>query len=245
MNIDTNQPPQAGFEPAFLVPLAPAQRAPAQGVDACAITGPESDPSQPAARRLREFRGLDDPNRKLLEALIQRMGVGDQDALGEFYDRLSPTLFGLALRILRDEMGAQEVLQDAFLYIWNKASTYAPELSSPFSWAIMILRCKAIDHLRARQRMTRIVERATEEFPADRDVDSLSSEEPFFREQRGLMRAALTRLPAEQRESLNLAFFGGLTHEEIAHHLNLPIGTVKSRIRRGLHGLRDLVADAI
>ena len=193
---------------------------------------------------VRRFTALDDPERKEIEALIKRMSVGDQSALSAFYDRLSPTLFGLALRILKDEMESEDVLQDAFLYIWNKASTYKPELSSPFSWAVMIVRNKAIDRLRSRHRVEKIVERATEEFSHTLDFDAQSAEEPFFREQRGLVRLALTKLPEEQRQALNLAFFGGLTHEEIAVHLKTPAGTIKSRIRRGLLDLRNLVEEA-
>jgi RNA polymerase sigma-70 factor (ECF subfamily) len=90
----------------------------------------------------------------------------------------------------------------------------------------------------------KILERASEEFSDTRDFDGHSAEEPFFREQRTLVRLALAKLPAEQRQALNLAFFGGLTHEEIAAHLKTPAGTIKSRIRRGLLELRNLVAEA-
>ena len=185
-----------------------------------------------------------DPERKEIEGLIKRMSVGDQSALSAFYDRFSATLFGLAMRMLKDEMEAEDVLQEAFLYMWNKASNYNPELSSPFSWAVMNVRNKAIDRLRSRHRLEQIVERATEEFSQSLDCDAHSAEEPFFREQRGIVRSALTRLKEEQRQALNLAFFGGLTHEEIAAHLKTPVGTIKSRIRRGLLELRGLVAEA-
>ncbi|MDR3456559.1 MAG: sigma-70 family RNA polymerase sigma factor [Verrucomicrobiae bacterium] len=201
-------------------------------------------PGQPEALAAGAQPARFDPERKLVEALISRMAAGDQGALADFYDRFSPTLFGLALRILKDEVESEDVLQDAFLYIWNKASTYNPELSSPFSWSVMIVRNKAIDRLRSRQRVEKIIERATAEFSHAADFDAQSAEEPFFREQRGIVRSALTRLPEEQRQALNLAFFGGLTHEEIAKQLNTPAGTIKSRIRRGLIDLRDLVAEA-
>ena len=216
-------------------------------VDTNSTTEDETDspinvaPAGNQTRGNRKFTARDDPDRKVAEELISRMGVGDQAALAEFYDRLSPTLFGLALRMLRDRMAAEDVLQDAFLYIWNKAANYNSELTSPYSWSVMIVRNKAIDRLRSRQRLEQIIERATAESSHEHDFDAQSAEEPFFREQRSIVRGALTRLPTEQQEALNLAFFGGLTHEEIARHLNTPAGTIKSRIRRGLMELRDLV----
>jgi RNA polymerase sigma-70 factor (ECF subfamily) len=185
-----------------------------------------------------------DSERREIEALIKRMSAGDQSALAAFYDRFSPTLFGLALRMLKDETGSEDVLQEAFVCMWNKAATYNPELNGPFSWAVMIVRNKAIDRLRSRYRVEKIVELATAEFSHTLDFDARSAEEPFFREQRELVRAALAKLPEEQRQAINLAFFGGLTHEEIAAHLKTPAGTIKSRIRRGLLKLRDLMAEA-
>ena len=244
MKNDTIQPPWGDDEPAFLVRPAPARLDRGHGVVPEESIGTDNDARKSPARRLRDQHSPDDPNRKQLEELIQRIGKGDQNALGEFYDRLSPTLFGLALRILKDEMASEDVLQEAFLGIWNKASTYQSELSSPFSWAVMIVRNKAIDRLRSHHRLEKIVERATEAFSHTPDFDAHSAEEPFFREQCALVRRALAKLPEEQRQAINLAFFGGLTHAEIAAQLNTPDGTIKSRIRRGLLELRGLVAEA-
>lgn len=202
------------------------------------------DPGQSPDPPVRSATNQVDPERKLIEELIGRMAAGNQGALADFYDRFSSTLYGLAVRILKDEMESEDVLQDAFIYIWNKAATYNPQLSSPFSWSVMIVRNKAIDRLRKRQRLEKIAERAAAESCLAADFDAESAEEPFFREQRGIVRSALNRLPEEQRQALNLAFFGGLTHEEIAKHLDTPAGTIKSRIRRGLIGLRDQVEAA-
>ena len=192
----------------------------------------------------RKMTPLDDPERQYAVALLARVGGGDEAALAEFYDRLSPTLYGVALKMLRDEKDSEDVLQDAFIYIWRKAATYNAQLSSPSSWAVMILRNKAIDRLRSRQRVEKIVERATAEFSHFADTDEHSAGEPFFREQRRLVRAALARLPADQRHALELAFFSGLTHEEIAAQLDTPLGTIKARIRRGLIQMRALAAEA-
>ena len=176
--------------------------------------------------------------------LIERMVAGEEAALAAFYQRFSPLLYGLALRILKDEDAAEEVLQDGFSYMWRKADAYNPKLKSPFSWAVMIVRNKAIDRVRSRKRAARGLERVMAEFAHAEAADERSAHEPLFRERRAIVRSALARLPAEQREALELAFFGGLTHEAIAARLAIPLGTAKARIRRGLIRMRELVMDA-
>jgi RNA polymerase sigma-70 factor (ECF subfamily) len=109
----------------------------------------------------------------------------------------------------------------------------------------MILRHKAIDRLRSRQRVEKIAARAAEEFAHEFDADESSAVEPIFREQREIVRAALKHLNDEQRQALELAFFSGLTHEEIATQLATPLGTIKTRIRRALIQMRDLVKEAL
>ncbi len=186
----------------------------------------------------------DDAERQLGVELLARIGAGDEAALASFYDRYSPTFYGIALRMMRDEKEAEDVLQEAFVYLWRRAASYDAQLSSPSTWAVMILRNKAIDRLRSRQRIERIVARATAEFCHHADTDERSAEEPLFRERRGIVRAALAALPAEQRQALELAFFSGLTHDEIAAQLATPLGTIKARIRRGLLRMRDQVMEA-
>jgi RNA polymerase sigma-70 factor (ECF subfamily) len=172
------------------------------------------------------------------------MGAGDQGALASFYERFSGALYGVALKMMNDAKESEDVLQDALIYIWRKAETYNPELSSPFSWAVLIVRNKAIDRLRSRRRGERVIERATAELSLGEQTDDRSAEEPFFREQREIVRSALLRLPEEQRQALRLSFFSGLTHEEIAEVLGAPLGTVKARVRRGLIQMRDFVRRA-
>lgn len=186
----------------------------------------------------------DDPERQAAVDLLARMGVGDELALAAFYDRFSPALYGLALNMMKDEGESEDVLQEAFICIWRKAANYNSLLSSPFTWAVMILRNKAIDRLRSRQRVEKIAARAVEAFAHVPDTDELSAEQPFFREQRAIVRSALSHLSEEQRLVVELAFFSGLTHEEIAQQLLMPLGTVKTRIRRALIQLRDLVEEA-
>jgi RNA polymerase sigma-70 factor (ECF subfamily) len=184
-----------------------------------------------------------DAERKLDADLLLRTAAGDEAAFAQLYNRFSPGLYSLVLKMVRDEREAEDVLQDGFSHIWRRASTYDPARSSAFTWAVMVLRNKAIDRLRVRQRIERTVEKATEEFRHFPDSDDVAALEPVMREQRALVRNALTQLPEEQREALEMAFFGGLTHEEIAEKLSTPLGTIKARIRRGLFRLRDVLQE--
>src|SRR5208337_5278672 len=110
-----------------------------------------------APRKTSPFEG---PERQHAVEMVERMAVGDEAALAAFYQRFAPTLYGLALKIMKDEKEAEVVLQEGFVYIWRKAAAYNPQLNSPLSWAVMIVRNKAIDRIRSRQRVARIVERA-------------------------------------------------------------------------------------
>lgn len=183
----------------------------------------------------------DASDRQLDAALIERIAGGDEDAFGLLYDRFSPGLYSMALKIMGNEAEAEDALQDAFAHIWRKASTYDRNRSGAFTWAVMVTRNKAIDRIRVRQRMSRLVERATEEFSHQTEMDDESAAEAGLREDRGRVRAALTQIAPEQKQALELAFFSDLTHEQIAAQLNTPLGTVKARIRRGLLKLRDLL----
>ena len=184
---------------------------------------------------------FNNPERQRAVGLIERMAAGDEAALAAFYQDFAPTLYGLALKMMKDEKEAEDVLQEGFIYIWRKAAAYNPQLNSPFGWAVMIVRNKAIDRIRSRRRVERIVERVTVEFSHFADADERSADEPVFSEQRAIVRAGLAHIPEEQRQAIELAFFSGLTHEEIAAHLATPLGTIKARIRRGLIRMRDLV----
>ena len=173
--------------------------------------------------------------------LIQRIANGDQAAFAALYDRLSPILYSMALRMMNDAIEAEDVLQDGFIYIWQRANNFDASRGSPISWAITIVRHKAIDRLRVRLRGERLRERASASPELASDKDDESALEPFLREQRAQVKSALTKLPGEQREVLQLAFFSGLTHQQIAAKIATPLGTVKARIRRGLLQLRQLL----
>ncbi len=185
-----------------------------------------------------------DPERQIDVDLLARVASGDQDAFATFYHRCADGLFALALRITNDGREAEDVLQDGFTYIWRKAASYDPKRSSPFTWAVMIVRNKAIDRLRSRHRQAKIVERATIEFSHFAESDETSATAPQLREQCAEVRAALKDISIEQQQVLELAFFGGLTHEQISEKLGAPLGTIKARIRRGLLRLRELLKGA-
>jgi RNA polymerase sigma-70 factor, ECF subfamily len=186
-------------------------------------------------------KALDEAERKIGVELIARMAAGDEPALGEFYDRFAVTLYSVAMRIMKEARDAEDALQEGLVYMWRRAGAYDPRLSSPYSWAVMIVRNKCIDRLRSRLRVERIVERATAEYSHGGDVDDSSAAEPELREQRIAVRSMLAQLAVEQKQALELAFFSGLTHEEIANHLETPLGTIKARIRRGLLRMRELL----
>ena len=176
--------------------------------------------------------------------MIARIGRGDQGALSSLYDRLSGPLYSLAVRMLGDAADAQEALQDVFLQIWSRAGTYDPEQSTVFSWAVLLTRSRVIDRLRARARRLRVVVGSTEDKDSPTEAPGASTSESAAdtadkNEEAARVRFVLNNLPPEQREVIELAFFGDLTHYEIAAQLGQPLGTVKARIRRGLLKLRE------
>ena len=171
--------------------------------------------------------------------LLLRTAAGDEAAFAALYDRFAPGLFSMIVKMTHDEKEAEDVLQEGFTHIWRRAATYDPARSSPFTWAVMILRHKAIDRLRVRQRLARTVEKATVEFAHFAETDDVSAGDVVRHDDGAQVRTALGQIPDEQRRAVELAFFGGLTHEQIATQLATPLGTIKARIRRGLMRLRD------
>ena len=174
--------------------------------------------------------------------MIERIGRGDQSAFSALYDRLSRPLYSLALRMLGDAGDAQDALQDVFLQIWSRAATYNPEQSTVFSWTVLLTRSRVIDRLRARKRRLRVVDSATGDEDAEvADASTMESaaDTADKNDEAARVRSVLKNLPSEQREAIELAFFGHLTHHEIAARLGEPLGTIKARIRRGLLKLRE------
>jgi RNA polymerase sigma-70 factor (ECF subfamily) len=190
-------------------------------------------------------RPAQESDNELEAGLINRIAEGDDSAFTALYKRFSGALYGMAFRMMNDAKEAEDVLQEGFTYIWRKAGTYDPNRSSPFAWAVMITRNKAIDRLRVRQRIEKLRERVTAEESFSQNKDETSADEPTLRERGAIVRSALLDIPLEQRQALELSFFGGLTHEQIAERLDTPLGTIKARIRRGLLRLRDCLKEGL
>jgi len=176
---------------------------------------------------------------ELQNQLLLRVAARDRAALGEFYDNTSTPLYSVALRILGDASEAEEVIQDVFVQIWEKAGAFDVTLGSAFHWALSITRHRSIDRVRARQRRARLVEEFQQAFLVEDPVQKGADAGALEADEAAVVRQALKGLPQEQREAITLAFFGGRTHSEIAESLKAPLGTVKARIRRGLLQLRE------
>lgn len=180
--------------------------------------------------------------------LIERVARGDRTAFGALYDRYSRPLYSIALRVLNDAREAEDIVHDVFVALWNKAGGFAAERGTAFGWCVALTRNRAIDRVRARRRRGELL---TQSLPADlghdenRNGNTDSSDALWQKEKAAIVRQALESLPAEQRTALQLAYFGGLTQQEIAEQLSEPLGTVKARIRRGLFRLRELLPDGL
>jgi RNA polymerase sigma-70 factor (ECF subfamily) len=159
--------------------------------------------------------------------------LGGEQALRDLYRRCSPRVMAVALRMLGDRGEAEDVVQETFLELWRRAKAYDERRASPATWAVVIARSRAIDRMRARTSLRRAHEAQREDPPP-----SATPLEPVeAREERERVLGALAQLPAEQRSAVELAFFEGLTHGEIAARLGQPLGTVKSRVRLAMQKL--------
>ncbi|MBA3962513.1 MAG: sigma-70 family RNA polymerase sigma factor [Chthoniobacterales bacterium] len=203
---------------------------------------PSSLPQKPARPELGHRGSVRLPNEADAE-LVRQMNGGDEQAFAQFYDRFAPALFSMIYAILHDQKESEDVLQEAFVQMWKRTSTYDAKRSSLFTWAVMISRHKAIDRLRSRQRQSRLAEAVANEpdgitatAPAER-ADTLLARN----DERERIRNALAQLGAAQREAIDLAFFAGLTQTQISKKLGAPLGTIKARIRRGLLTLREVL----
>jgi RNA polymerase sigma-70 factor (ECF subfamily) len=148
-------------------------------------------------------------------------------------------LYSTAFRILGDAQEAEEAIQDVFVQIWNKAATFDVALGAPFHWALGITRNRCIDRIRARQRRTRLYQEVMEESTIDPILCAPPPHAHLREEELAAVHSAVKGLPHEQQQAIEMAFFGGLTHLEIAETLNQPLGTIKARIRRGMFKLRE------
>ena len=178
--------------------------------------------------------------------LLRRVAQGDRRGFDELYDRFSGVLFSTAYRVLNNQEAAEDVLQDVFVQIWEKAPLYDPTRGKPMTWAITLTRNKAIDRLRSAQRRSRLQDELLQESQTAEQFDDRSSfDAASTGDTNKLVHGAIQKLSKDQREAIELAFFSSLTQLEIAERLKLPLGTIKARIRRGMMRLRDLLGSQL
>jgi len=173
-----------------------------------------------------------------LAFLVSAIAAGSESSLAELYDATCRMVMGLAARILRDTESAEEVTLDVYMQVWRQAPAYSPARGKPSAWLLTIARSRAIDRLRSNQT------RRTREEPLPDDFEAIApDEDPAHAsarsDERRRVMAAIGTLPAEQRRAIELAFFPGLSHSEIAERLGEPLGTVKTRIRMAMMKLRE------
>jgi RNA polymerase sigma-70 factor, ECF subfamily len=173
--------------------------------------------------------------------LMQRVAEGDRAAFAKIYDRFSRPLYATAVRILHDSAEAEDILQEVFLTLWEKSPDFNQQRGSAFSWAVTLTRNRSIDRIRMRKRRgTLLNESLPEDFGyAGQSEAATSTAELESKETAIKVRTAVMNLPEEQQKALQLAFFSGMTQQEIATKLREPLGTIKARIRRGLLKLRE------
>ena len=175
---------------------------------------------------------------------MRRLFLRDRHAFEEIYDRYGDLVYSTALRVLRDPHLAEDISQEIFVRLWRKPGSYVAERGRFLTWLISVTRNRAVDEVRARGRRQRYETASPEE--QERELPDGTANDPALNadlaEQRRIVRAALTELPPDQRQVIELAYFGGLTQREIADRLSQPLGTVKTRIRLGMQKLRTSLA---
>ena len=181
------------------------------------------------------------PEQDELDAeLLRAVARGDEAAFARVYDRYSPILLGLMLRILRSRPEAEDVLQEVFLQVWQQARSFDPARGRAFTWLVTLARSRAIDRLRAVDSRERAAQRSAEDgLPVAAEGQGWAEEEAIRGERAEAVRAALAELPEEQRQVLVLAYLDGMSQSEIAAAKNQPLGTVKTRTRTGLKRLSE------
>ena len=189
---------------------------------------------------MREYAAMARPFAHLSdEAVVALVARSDSEALAELYDRFGRVAFGLALRMLRDEKLAEDAVQEGFLTAWRNADRFMPERAKASTWLLTLVHRRAVDLVRRedRRRAEPLAERSE---PA---ATESAEDDAWLRFERERVQAALRQLPDQQREALELAYYGGFTQSELAERLGQPVGTIKSRMFAGLARLRELLAE--
>lgn len=180
-----------------------------------------------------------DARRGEAEDLLERAARGDRDAVMSLYDRFAPVLLAVAMRIAGGRAEAEDIVQEVFARAWREAATFDRARGSAVAWLVTLTRNRAIDAVRSRKRRTRHEDDQTREEPAVAPPSSTPELAVVDAERAAAVRVALESLRPEQRQVLELAYFSGLSHSEIAERLGQPLGTVKTRIAQAVKRLRD------
>jgi RNA polymerase sigma-70 factor (ECF subfamily) len=177
-------------------------------------------------------------NRELDQQLIDQVKQGDKTAFKEIYSHFSQVVYNLALRMLRDKEDAEEVVQEIFLQVWNKAYSYDSERGAVSTWILNIARSRSIDKLRTVGYRQRNIEIDEEKVNSNDDLSRIIEDRE---ESKKVIRQALENLPDKQRIAIEIVYFEGFTHLEAAEKLNEPVGTIKTRIRLGVLKLKEKI----
>ena len=176
--------------------------------------------------------------------LLENTARGDRASFRQLYERYSGVLFSSAYQVLNDQAETEDVMQDVFVQIWDKARLYDRKRGKPLTWALTLTRNRSIDRLRSVQRRHRLKDEVGKETSVSEQRSTggdNSSTQVYRSETNRLVRDAVLQLSDDQRQAIEMAYFGGLTQNEIAHQLAEPLGTVKARIRRGMIKLKDII----
>lgn len=179
--------------------------------------------------------------------LLERIVKQEQAALAELYDRYAPLVYTLVIRIVKSAPDAEDLLQEIFLQVWNKANTFVQTKGSVYTWIVTIARNKAIDRLRGADKPQRDAGVGDEMLLSLRDETAMANPlmTTISSEYEKMMRDGLATLSAEQRTVIEMSYYEGLTQAQISDQLNIPLGTVKTRMRNGIIKLRDFLKERI
>jgi RNA polymerase sigma-70 factor (ECF subfamily) len=198
----------------------------------------------------RHIQRIEDPAaQQQLEAdidLLRRIGQRDVAAFQAFFKKFNGLLYTTIHRVLNDHEDSEDIMQEVLVQIWQKAHLYEPTKGKPLTWVTTMARNRAIDRIRAKQRRSRL----NDDFEAESrsvqpEFDEDTSDLTISRENDRVLQSAVMELTPDQREAIQLAYFGGMTQGEIAGKLQEPLGTVKARIRRGIQRLEQVVKHRI
>jgi RNA polymerase sigma factor (sigma-70 family) len=174
-------------------------------------------------------------------AVRERLVAGEERALCECYDQYSSFVYGLALRVIGDLRAAEDITQDVFLHLWERPAAFDPDRGALRTWLGTLAHRRAVDHVRREEARRRRAVRDAAQVVCTPDVDEMA----FALVAAERVREALSTLPAEQRQAIELAYFGGKTYREVGVVLGIPEGTAKSRLRLGLRRIADALASGL